>query len=49
MRPSTLLTDAARRLTDAGVESPRVDAELLLAAVLGVSRGRLFTLDDAGG
>jgi release factor glutamine methyltransferase len=44
VRPSTLLTDAARRLADAGVESPRVDAELLLAAVLGVSRGRLLTL-----
>ncbi|HEY0400745.1 MAG TPA: peptide chain release factor N(5)-glutamine methyltransferase [Blastococcus sp.] len=39
---------AARRLTDAGVDSPRVDAELLLAAALGVPRGRLLTLDDAG-
>jgi release factor glutamine methyltransferase len=28
------------------VESPRVDAELLLAAVLGVPRNRLLTLDD---
>jgi release factor glutamine methyltransferase len=28
------------------VESPRVDAELLLAAVLGVSRGRLFVVDE---
>ena len=45
MRPSTLLADAARRLSDAGVESSRVDAELLLAAVLDVPRGRLITLD----
>jgi release factor glutamine methyltransferase len=42
----TLLGDAARRLAEAGVESPRVDAELLLAAVLGVPRARLLTLDD---
>jgi release factor glutamine methyltransferase len=46
MKPSALLTDATRRLTDAGVESARVDAELLLAAVLGVSRSRLLTLID---
>src|SRR5215212_5151260 len=31
----TLLADAARRLAEAGVESPRVDAELLLAFALG--------------
>jgi release factor glutamine methyltransferase len=41
-----LLADAARRLAEAGVESSRVDAELLLAAVLDVPRGRLPTLDD---
>src|SRR5919205_457157 len=41
-----LLTDATRRLADAGVESPRVDAELLLAHVLGVSRAALLTLDE---
>ena len=35
-----------RRLAEAGVESPRVDAELLLAHVLGVPRARLITLDD---
>jgi release factor glutamine methyltransferase len=46
VRPSTLLGDAARRLADAGIESPRVDAELLLAAVLGVPRGRLLVLDE---
>jgi release factor glutamine methyltransferase len=41
-----LLTDAARRLADAGVESPRVVAELLLAHVLGVSRAGLLTLGE---
>ena len=35
MKPSAMLGEAARRLADAGVESPRVDAELLLASVLG--------------
>jgi release factor glutamine methyltransferase len=35
------LDDAAARLAAAGVETPRVDAEWLLAAALGVSRGRL--------
>jgi release factor glutamine methyltransferase len=44
-----MLGDAARRLAEAGVESPRVDAELLLAHVLGVTRGRLLTLDEAAG
>jgi release factor glutamine methyltransferase len=44
--PRTLLADAVRRLAAAGVDSPRVDAELLLAAVLDVPRTRLFTLDD---
>jgi release factor glutamine methyltransferase len=39
-----MVADAARRLADAGVDSPRVDAEELLASVLGVSRGRLLTL-----
>src|SRR3954470_13103616 len=42
-----LLDTAATRLADAGLESPRVDAELLLAHVLGVPRSRLVTL--AGG
>jgi release factor glutamine methyltransferase len=41
-----LLADATRLLADAGVESPRVDAELLLAHALGVPRARLLTLDD---
>ncbi|HEX8933995.1 MAG TPA: peptide chain release factor N(5)-glutamine methyltransferase, partial [Pseudonocardiaceae bacterium] len=33
--------EAERVLTDAGVASPKVDAELLAAHVLGVPRGRL--------
>jgi release factor glutamine methyltransferase len=33
--------EAQRILTDAGVESPRVDAELLAAHLVGVPRGRL--------
>ncbi|HEY3714458.1 MAG TPA: peptide chain release factor N(5)-glutamine methyltransferase [Jatrophihabitantaceae bacterium] len=42
----SLLDDATRRLTAAGVGSPRVDAELLLAHCLGVERSRLATMDD---
>jgi len=38
-----------RRLSEAGVESPRVDAELLLGHVLGLSRAGLITLDDVSG
>ncbi|WP_375500911.1 peptide chain release factor N(5)-glutamine methyltransferase [uncultured Jatrophihabitans sp.] len=41
-----LLADATQRLRSAGVDSPRVDAELLLAFVLEVPRGRLVALDD---
>ncbi|SFC58801.1 release factor glutamine methyltransferase [Klenkia taihuensis] len=41
-----MLAAASRRLADAGVESPRVDAELLLAHALGVPRQRLLTLAD---
>lgn len=39
---------AAARLAAAGVASPRTDAELLAAHVLGVDRGRLMFLDDPG-
>ncbi|TKJ29275.1 peptide chain release factor N(5)-glutamine methyltransferase [Blastococcus sp. CCUG 61487] len=46
MSPRELLAGAARTLAEAGVESPRVDAELLLAHVLAVPRARLLTLDD---
>ncbi|MGY2002373.1 peptide chain release factor N(5)-glutamine methyltransferase [Blastococcus sp. SYSU DS1024] len=48
MSPRALLAAASRRLAEAGVESPRVDAELLLAHVLGVTRTRLLTLDAVG-
>ena len=40
------MTGSADRLAAAGVESPRVDAELLLAHVLGVPRTGLLTLGD---
>lgn len=36
------IADAERVLADAGVASPRVDAELLAARVVGVERGRLM-------
>ena len=42
-----LLTTATTRLADAGLDTPRVDAELLLSHVLGVPRTRLATLDGA--
>ncbi|MBI1376230.1 MAG: peptide chain release factor N(5)-glutamine methyltransferase [Frankiales bacterium] len=42
-----VLVDGERRLASAGVPSPRVDAELLLAHVLGVPRGRVFLSDPA--
>ncbi|MEV0719106.1 peptide chain release factor N(5)-glutamine methyltransferase [Asanoa sp. NPDC050611] len=42
-----MIADATARLASAGVESPRNDAELLLAFVLGVSRGRLLLIDKA--
>jgi release factor glutamine methyltransferase len=42
-----VLVDAERRLAIAGVPSPRVDAELLLAHVLDVPRGRLLMSDPA--
>jgi release factor glutamine methyltransferase len=42
----TRVADAAARLAAAGVESPRVDAELLAAHVLGVPRTRLVLAPD---
>lgn len=42
-----VLVDGERRLATAGVPSPRVDAELLLAHVLDVPRGRMFLSDAA--
>lgn len=43
-----LLDRAAARLGAAGVPSPRVDAEILAAHVLGVPRGRLAAMAVAG-
>lgn len=40
-----LVAEAAARLAAAGVASPHVDAELLVAHVLGVPRGRLLLAD----
>lgn len=47
---SVVIAAATRVLAGAGVASPRVDAELLAAHALGVSRSRLFTAPppDAG-
>jgi release factor glutamine methyltransferase len=42
---SSALADAAKLLAQAGVASPRHDAESLAAHVLGVSRSRLLTVD----
>ncbi len=46
MRRADLLADAVRRLGEAGVESPRADAETLLAHVLGTERSRLVLVDE---
>jgi len=43
--PRTLVAEIAARLAASGVASPRVDAELLVAHVLGVPRGRLLLAD----
>nr|WP_223149904.1 peptide chain release factor N(5)-glutamine methyltransferase [Actinoplanes lobatus] len=40
------MTSATADLAAAGVSSPRVDAELLVAHVLGVPRGRLLLIDS---
>lgn len=42
----TLLTEAVRRLAEAGVASPEHDAAELLAHVLGTTRGRLPLVDE---
>lgn len=42
-----LVRDAVERLRGAGVESPRLDAELLLANVLGIDRSGLLAHPDA--
>ncbi|HEY6792542.1 MAG TPA: peptide chain release factor N(5)-glutamine methyltransferase, partial [Trebonia sp.] len=38
---------ATARLAEAGVESPRADAELIAARIHGVKRGELHTVPDA--
>ena len=38
---------AVARLAEAGVESPRTDAELIAASVHGVKRGELHTVPDS--
>ncbi|MBU2661955.1 peptide chain release factor N(5)-glutamine methyltransferase [Actinoplanes bogorensis] len=43
---SRALATAVADLSAAGVESPRVDAELLAAYVLGIPRGRLLVVDS---
>jgi len=43
---SAALRSAAERLAAAGIQSPRVDAELLLAHLLGVPRSRLILLPE---
>jgi len=48
-RREDLIADASARFEKVGIETPRVDAELLLAHVLGVSRGDIHkhaTVDD---
>ncbi len=43
----TLIEQASRRLTEAGVDSPRLDAEVLLAHVLGIGRTGVLAHPDA--
>lgn len=47
MHISELLDDAARKLEMAGIESPQVDARLLLQSVTGLTRSALFLQGDA--
>ncbi|MGH3039382.1 MAG: N5-glutamine methyltransferase family protein, partial [Gaiellaceae bacterium] len=49
MSPLDAVHGVARELDEAGVPSPRVDAELLVAEVLGVSRSELYASDRALG
>lgn len=45
MIPLDLVRDVARELDEAGVPSPRVDAEYLVGSVLGLSRSELYSSD----
>ncbi|MHB8470919.1 MAG: N5-glutamine methyltransferase family protein, partial [Gaiellaceae bacterium] len=47
MNAKEAVREAERRLARAGVDSPRVDAELLVAHVLGISRTQLHARADA--
>jgi release factor glutamine methyltransferase len=47
MRVGELLRDAARRLDEAGSDTPRLDAEVLLGHVLGVDRATLLAEPEA--
>ena len=49
MSPLDAVHEVARELDEAGVPSPRVDAELLVADVLGLSRSELYASDRAVG
>lgn len=49
MSPLDAVHAVARELDEAGVPSPRVDAELLVAEVLGVSRTELYAADGPVG
>ncbi|WP_066905074.1 peptide chain release factor N(5)-glutamine methyltransferase [Millisia brevis] len=44
--PRAAIAAATARLAAAGVSSARVDAELLIAHLLGIDRGRLVAVDD---
>ena len=46
MRVHEASTEAIQILTNAGVDSPRLDADLLLAHILGVNRASLLTWPD---
>ncbi|MGA5303133.1 peptide chain release factor N(5)-glutamine methyltransferase [Nucisporomicrobium flavum] len=48
-RLAPALAKGTDRLAAAGIESPRVDAELLAAHVLGIGRGRLLLVDAVRG
>lgn len=41
-----LLVDVERRLQNAGIDSARTDAELLLAHILGITRSSIFIVDS---
>ncbi len=46
MRPLDAVAEVERELASAGVDTPRVDAELLVAHALGVSRTDLYVSED---